>query len=71
MKKVYDIVSSLKKDLYDYNASVVELRDAALLVLQSDRKDGKEKILLNKRLEKAIENIGAIIGDNGAIEHTR
>ena len=71
MKKVYDIVSSLKKDLYDYNASVVELRDAALLVLQSDRKDGKEKILLNKRLDKAIENIGAIIGDNGAIEHTR
>jgi len=49
------------------NAFVVELRDAALLVLQSDRKDEKEKRLLNKRLEKAVKNIGAINGDHGAI----
>ena len=72
MKTVHDIVSSLKKDLYEYNASVVELRDSALLVLKSNQKDIiQEKMFLNNRLEKAVKNISIIIGDNRAIDHTR
>jgi len=72
VKTVLAIMGSIKKDLYGYNASVVELRDSALLVLQSNQKDIiQEKMFLNNRLEKAIKNISIIIGDNRTIDSMR